>query len=234
MNKVKGKISDIINNSKRFVEVYKYLSIHPNFTFYSKNSTTFYGKTGRFIFIRLHKVGGTSIADALGLDKVHHTCKEAIELVGRRNWDNCYTFAFVRNPFSKIVSSYNYFTIKYFTIKNYPSMKDKPISFDEWVRKTYGPEKDPFYYTVKWFQPQIEWLKDKNNKITLNKIGKLENIEEDFKEIMEKIGITAPIPHLNQTKKTDYRKYYNEETYDIVKAWHQEDLDTFGYTFDNG
>lgn len=230
MQGIKRSIKKQLFKHKLIRDTYSYLSVHPYYTFYSRNSTLLFGKMGRFIFIRLHKVGGTSIADALGLEKRHLTCREAIELVGRQDWDRCYTFAFVRNPFAKIVSSYNYFTMK-----NYHSMRDKPLSFESWVSKTYGPEKDPFYYaSEKWFQPQMGWLKDDRNEISLDKIGRFENLETDFREISRHLGIDVPVPHLNKSKKVDYRTFYNDNTYEIVRSWHQEDLDYFGYTFENG
>lgn len=215
---------------KLVVRNVKPLYILNSYLFSGKDPVVYYGMRGKFIFIRLHKVGGTSVSEALGIRKSHYTTQEAIKMVGRYNWERCYTFAFVRNPFTKVVSAYNYFTLK-----NRQSMADKPISFDDWVRKTYGDDKDPFYYySARWFQSQSDWLKDKRGVISLNKIGKLENIKEDFAEISSKIGVSAPIPHLNKSGKADYRKFYTEASYEAVKTWHQEDLDNFGYTFDNG
>ena len=183
-----------------------------------------------YIFICLHKVGGSSICKALGLPKRYHTAHEYIKWIGNINWQKVYKFSFVRNPFAKIVSSYNYFTEQ-----NRCTMGENPISFENWVKKTYGSEKDPLYYfSEKWFQPQVGWLKDPKGEISLDKIGKLENMEMDFAEICNKIGIEVSIPHINSSKNVDYRTYYNEQTFDIVKNWHQEDLDTFGYNFDNG
>lgn len=215
---------------KMFVRDVKPLYILNSYLFNGKDPVVYHGMRGEYIFIRLHKVGGTSISDALGIRKSHYTTQEAIKVVGRYNWERCYTFAFVRNPFSKVVSAY-----KYFTLNNRQAMADKPISFEDWVSKTYGNKKDPFYYySERWFQSQSDWLKDKHGIISLNKIGKLENIAADFAEISSKIGVSAPIPHLNRSGKVDYRTFYNEESYESVKNWHQEDLDTFGYTFDNG
>jgi hypothetical protein len=221
---IKTKITKFAKENKLIYAVFNYFAYPP------RNSTLYYGLRGKFIFIRLHKIGGTSISNALGIEKRHYTSKEVIKLVGKFNWNRAYTFTFVRNPFSRVVSSYNYFTLH-----NRHSMADKPISFEDWVKKTYGKDKDSHYYfDPKWFQPQYDWLKDDMGKISLDKIGKFENIREDFAEITARIGIDAPLPHLNRTKKTDYRTYYNDETYEIVRSWHQEDLDTFGYTFDNG
>lgn len=207
----------------------KYSGLLHKFGFPEK-SPLISGPNCDFIYIRLHRVGGTSIAMALGVDKIHYTSKEAINYVGKQVWDSVYKFACVRNPFAKAVSTFNHFP------KNDRfQMKSKPISFEEWIKCTYGNPKDPkYYFSVSFFQSQTDWLKDHDNKISLNKIAKLENIQDDFTEIIKTLGVDVPIPHLNSSKKADYRTYYNNETYDIVKSWHLEDLDNFGYTFDNG
>lgn len=183
-----------------------------------------------FIYIRMHRVGGTSTAMALGVDKIHFTAKEAINCVGLSVWNSTFKFAFVRNPFAKAVSTYNHFP------KNDRfQMRSKPIAFDEWIKKIYGNKRDAkYYFSASFFQSQSDWLKDHQGVISLNKIVRLENIEEDFPEILEMLGIEAPIPHVNSSKKVDYRSYYTEESYDLVRNWHQEDLDNFSYTFDNG
>ncbi len=186
---------------------------------------------GKYIFIRLHKVGGTSIANALGIQgKAHFTTKEAIKNIGSYHWRVNYKFAFVRNPFSKMVSAYNYFTLT-----NRYEMGDSPIPFKSWISKTLGNEKDPaYFFSHRWFQQQCDWLKDFDGLITLDKIGRFENIHNDFEEISSRLGFSSPLPHLNKSKKTDYRSFYDQETYDIVRVWHKDDLEYFGYTFDNG
>ena len=35
-------------------------------------------------------------------------------------------------------------------------------------------------------------------------------------------------------KQKDYKPYYNEESFDIVTKWHQQDLEVFGYNFFDG
>ena len=183
-----------------------------------------------YIFIRLHRVAGTSTAAALDIEKQHFTSREAINAIGKKAWDETFKFAMVRNPFSKLVSTYNHFP------KNDRfQMKSNPIPFDVWIKKLFGDKKDPMYYfSVKFFQPQFDWLKDDNDKISLDRIVRHENLTEEFNQVLSAIGVNTRIPHLNQSKKVDYRNYYNEESYDLVKQWHKKDLDAFGYTFDNG
>lgn len=186
------------------------------------------GRNGPFIFIHINKTAGTSIGNAIGLPVKHHqTAREVIAKVGRVNWDKAYKFTLVRNPWDKVVSHY-----EYRRKKNKTDISAREITFAEWVKKTYGPEKDPYYYdNEKAFQPQVEWLKDDEGKISIDFIGKFESINEDFEQIKKVIGLDAELPHLNASKRVAYQTYYDEETREIVAQWFHEDIEVFGYRF---
>ncbi len=129
------------------------------------------GINGPYIFIHINKTAGTSIGNAIGLPVKHHqTAREIIASIGREKWTTAYKFTLVRNPWDKVVSHYEY-RLK----RNKTEIATRNISFSEWVKKTYGPDKDPFYYNnPKAFQPQVEWLKDDEGKITIDFIGRFE------------------------------------------------------------
>jgi len=186
------------------------------------------GKNGPFIFIHINKTAGTSIGNAIGLPIKHHqTAREVIARVGKDKWNKAYKFTLVRNPWDKVVSHY-----EYRRKRNKTEMASRDIEFAEWVRKTYGHEKDPFYYNnPKAFQPQVEWLRDDEGKISVDFIGKFETINEDFNKIKNVIGVETELPHLNASKRASYQSYYDDETREIVAEWFREDIEVFGYHF---
>ncbi len=186
------------------------------------------GINGPFIFIHINKTAGTSIGKAIGLPVKHHqTAKEVIAAIGRERWETAYKFTLVRNPWDKVVSHY-----EYRRKRNKTEVASRNISFSTWLKKTYGPEQDSFYYNnPKAFQPQVEWLKDDEGKISIDFVGKFESINEDFNHIKREIGLSAELPHLNASKRAGYQSYYDDETRDIVANWFREDIDAFGYKF---
>lgn len=188
-----------------------------------KNDTT------SFVFIHINKTAGTSIAKAIGLPRKRHlTAKEVIDIIGREQWDEAFKFAVVRNPWAKVYSHYKY-RIK----TNQNNMGEEPIKFNDWVAKTYGPEKDPNFYDIPtMFQPQVDWLKDHEGKMDMDLILKFESLATDYKVLQQKIGIDEPLPHLNKTQKTDYREQYSEASKEIIADWFKEDIALFGYRFD--
>ena len=186
------------------------------------------GQNGTYVFIHINKTAGTSIGNAIGLPVKHHqTAREIIAKIGRDKWNTAYKFTLVRNPWDKVVSHY-----QYRRKRNKTEVATRNVSFSEWVKKTYGPDKDPFFYNnPKAFQPQVEWLKDDQGRIAIDFIGKFESINDDFDQIKSIIGIEAELPHLNASKRAGYQSYYDDETRLIVAQWFHEDIEAFGYSF---
>lgn len=179
-----------------------------------------------FIFIHINKTGGSSVAWALQLPFEHLTALEKIEMVGSRRWDKCLTFTIVRNPWDKVVSQFHY-RLK----TNQTDLKETPIPFNEWVRSVFV-EKDPLYYNFpKMFMSQTDWIADANGRILVDEIVRFENLDEDFAQVMQKLGKCVALPHLKKSKHNHYRDYYDAETAAIIHTYFQQDIDNFGYTF---
>ena len=186
------------------------------------------GKNGPFIFIHINKTAGTSIGQAIGLPVKHHLmATEVMEQIGMDAWNQAFKFTVVRNPWDKVVSHY-----EYRRKKNKTEIASRDVPFSEWVFKTYGPNKDTFYYNnPRSFQPQVEWLKDTDGVVSMDYIIRFESINEGFEQVCDAIGLDVELPHLNASKRVDYRSYYNAETRAIVAQWFREDIQAFGYEF---
>lgn len=180
----------------------------------------------RFVFIHINKTGGSSIEKALKLPFEHKTAIEKIQEIGRHEWDRRISFAVVRNPWDKVVSHYHY---RVYT--NQTGMGDGHISFNDWVRRSYGC-KDPVYYDQpKMFQPQVEWLKDADSNICVKEILRFENLAGDFNVLAEKIGKKVLLPHVKKTSHKCYKDYYDSDAKKIIERVFLEDIDVFKYIF---
>jgi hypothetical protein len=116
--------------------------------------------------------------------------------------------------------------------KNKTGIATDNIAFRDWVKMTYGPDKDTFYYNnPRSFQPQVEWLKDNDGLVSMDYIIRFEAINEGFEQVMTEIGLEAGLPHLNASRRMDYQSYYDDETRNIVAQWFREDIATFAYDF---
>ena len=184
----------------------------------------------RFVFVHINKTAGISIERALGIEFTQHfTIEELRQKFGSKVFENTFKFSFVRNPWDKVVSHY-----EFRTLTNKTGLKDHPLSFKEWVNLAYN-KKDPKYYNnPKMFMPQVDWLTDDDGKIAVDFIGRFERLQEDFDEVCDQIGLAKKkLTHQNRSRNdnSDYRAYYDEQTEAIVRNYFQRDCEVFGYRF---
>ena len=190
----------------------------------------------KFIYIAIPKTGTTSVqkhVESLNLketqiynfgtkDKIptaeafrkHITASKLKSEVTK--FDQYFKFTFVRNPYERL-TSWVYYYLRKSKIHLYK------YSFKELILKC--PE-------FIW-EPQSNWIFE-NDKNLMNFVGKVENFQEDFNTICDKIGIPQKeLPHENKTerKHKHYTEYYDDETRQLVAEKYAKDIEYFGYEF---
>jgi hypothetical protein len=87
-------------------------------------------------------------------------------------------------------------------------------------------------------RPQLGYFTDSSGKVLVDFIGRYENLERDWKEVIARGHFQRwhhakpPLPELNRAKiEKDYRSFYTPELRDIVAARSAVDIDCFGYDF---
>ena len=179
-----------------------------------------------YIFIHINKTGGSSVVKALGAKFQHKTALEKISELGWDVWNQKFTFAFVRNPWDKVVSQYHYRSRT-----NKTNLRDNPVEFRQWVRLAYGEKAPQYYDHPKMFQPQLDWISDESGKVLVDFVGRFESFQQDFEEACRRLHRTVNLPHLKKSERRSYREYYDDETRDIIQTWYQKDIDHFGYKY---
>ena len=147
------------------------------------------------------------------------------------NWNEYFSFAFVRNPWAKLVSNYFY---KLNVTKKWKD--EEPEKYVNWKKSTFEDyilEKNKVgIERTMSANLQLSYLTDANGKQIVDFIGKVENLQEDFDFVCDKIGIPKQqLPHKNKTKHKHYTEYYDDETRQIVTEKYAKDIEYFGYKF---
>lgn len=192
----------------------------------------------KFIFIRTAKTASTSVLKILNQYKIknieikdyeydpnHLSSKHIKECVGNKIFYSYFKFSFVRNPFSRIVSMWMMNKVYH---KETPNFRNyvKSIPNLEWMPKQGNHSRSPREVWLKKYSSMYDYTKE------CDFIGKLENLQQDFNIICDKIGIPQQvIPHENATKHKSYTEYYDEETKSIVAEKYAKDIEYFDYEF---
>jgi len=168
--------------------------------------------------------------------------------ISQAKFDSYFKFAFVRNPWARIVSEYKYrnhariYSFKTFLLYHLPQ--------PQWA--------DEYCHII----PQSDFLHDEHGNKTVDFIGKFENLENDFKEVCRHLNI--PYKRLPLTNKSQslfhlcpdsnlgdrlrilrgkfsrrqkqntfghYTEYYDDETREYVAELYKNDIETFQYKF---
>lgn len=172
----------------------------------------------------------------------HLTASEYLQYgyVQQQAFDKTFKFAFVRNPWSRLVSEYRYkhsekYDFRSFVLEHFPTKTDDKHSSGA----------DNYRHVV----PQVDFLLDKDGQLLVDFVGRFENLQADFDTVCEKLGIPAErLSRRNSSNALEnsvsqttfatanansshYSSFYDEETRAFVAQYYAADIERFGYQF---
>ncbi len=200
----------------------------------------------KFIFVHIEKTGGSSIRHAIepfaiprpvrggrSLMRVfdlprdyrrfrfraHAPLSDAERKMPESAFSEYFKFAFVRNPWDRLVSEYN-----------------AALSKGERARHRRLADLEDFEAFIRYeirrnkFQ-QAPRLRTRCGALGVNFIGRFETLQRDFAAVCERLDVLVELEHLNRHAHPDYRDYYDAGTRDLVYRYWRDDIDRFGYEF---
>lgn len=184
---------------------------------YYKNVSLKYG----LVFVHIPKTGGTTIENLFFNDienRIKNYNSEHFSIDNYINFNNFFSFTIVRNPYTRIISIYNY----YFNGGN-QSIQDKKllnknIKLNDFLRH-YNKN------NMKHLKTQASFIN--NNIDNINYIGKFENLVNEIQFIANKINVDIDIIH---ARKTNYNKYIITPSFiNKINDIYNDDFELFNY-----
>lgn len=131
-----------------------------------------------------------------------------------------FKFAFVRNPFDRFVSYCSFITREQGAFDRDPQSVMRHFLF----------LKPPEQHIL--FQPQHVFVTGTEGELLADRIGRVEQMQESYDEICRRIDIPSrQLDKVNQSRRGDYRQYYDQQLIDGVADRYSRDLELFGYEF---
>jgi hypothetical protein len=154
----------------------------------------------KIIFIHIPKCAGKAIRKAISLSNPSDGADHGTpaEIVHWETWEEYFTFAVVRNPVDRMVSSYRYHTDRMYKggmYKRYPNIHEMNLEN---------------YIDINSHHTQTEMTRHKYSNKPIDMILRFEKLQEDFERLSEKINIKNKLPKENVSKKKPIET--NEET----------------------
>jgi hypothetical protein len=191
------------------------------------------------VFVHIPKAAGTSINHALYGRFMGHPRACEIRKWGSRTLNALPSFAVTRNPWDRLVSAYRFVkrgrgiggayqaAINYADQYNCPEFESFPLFVREWLSVKDVSKLDGI------FQPQSLFVCDRNGKILVDHVGSLDNLNSTEEFIRSHLPSMPGIGFSNSSgDRVDYRAFYTGDLADIVARVYADDIELFGYRFD--
>jgi hypothetical protein len=164
-------------------------------------------------------------------------------IAGPKAYPGLFSFAFVRNPWDRLVSCYRDKILGQapdFT-EFHPARRvayclarfdafQPGMSFEQFVEAVSGiPDVDADGH----FRSQHSFVSNGSGDIVLDFVGRFESLQTDFRSVCLELDM-APVdlPRVQVTKpRGRYTEYYTRRTRDLVGDRFRSDLELFGYEF---
>jgi chondroitin 4-sulfotransferase 11 len=190
----------------------------------------------RSVFIHIQKTAGSSIEDALRSadpaiedslrdGRRHHFARDLRQAIPVEVWREYFKFAFVRNPWDRLVSWYAMCMRNPGSNRFSAYVNAVAPTFDDFLtRATTGMGE-----RTTW--NQLDYVSDADGRVIVDFIGRYERLDEDFAVVRERLHLPRQLPHLNHTPHGEYRGYYSAASREIVAQRFARDIAHFGYAF---
>jgi hypothetical protein len=187
------------------------------------------------IFIHIPKAAGISVFEGLFARESfgHYPLWFYQRYMSARSYRNCFKCAFVRNPYDRLYSAFNYMKRGGRGRPNdlkYQSMLRDVGSFEEFVLDRIDEQ---MMYEVEHLIPQCYWLRNMQGAVEMDYIGRFKTLAHDYAAVALEIGsVEKSLKHLNVSQKrldTDVNHKFTPSMIKKINDLYAEDFSLLDY-----
>jgi len=177
--------------------------------------------------IHVPKCGGSSIKHVLqnkaGYVVHGHTSALGYKQTHPALFDKYYKFAFIRNPFDRLVSVYHFSK----------RVQERAFRVNLDASKTFGAFVDKVcehfnkLMCCEVLCPQVTFITDEMGSVVVDDLFLFEDMDWAWSIISKKIGCMEPLGHRNKTNHEPYMHYYTDELKSKVYGLYYEDFQLY-------
>ncbi|MGI9327336.1 MAG: sulfotransferase family protein [Pseudomonadales bacterium] len=208
------------------------------------------------VYIDIAKVASSSIkatlASLLCLDGAEGNPHEVdfprpprADPLGERMYPGFYAFAFVRNPWDRLVSCYRDKILR--EVAGFTTFSESGVArcLDRFDAFFANMSFSDFVHAVssisdedadEHFRSQSDYVTNSYGSVAVDFVGRFEALDDDIARIAREIGLPVGtcLPRLQAAPKVDLASFYTAETRAIVMARYINDVELFEYDFPSG
>lgn len=198
------------------------------------------------VFIHVPKAAGTSITDAIYGRFLGHFELIDVLRTGGKDILALPRFSVVRNPWDRLLSAYRFARAGGGSVARVKKDDDTVVNVTIRFPERYQGEDCSSFdcFVAEWldgrkldkldsvFRPQSDYLCDREGKISVDHLGRVEDLRTTERWLRDALRRDIAIPHMNRTGQlVDYRTHYSPETRAIVERLYARDIELLGYDF---
>ncbi len=165
------------------------------------NNLLFAFKETKTVFIHIPKTAGISLINAIygNVNGGGHRTFNFYKYIYGEDIANFFTFSFVRHPYSRLYSAFNYLKQGGINSHDKKAFETHLIHFKNFKDFVLNGLNEKLINEIIHFTPQSNFICDARNSILIDFVGKYENIANDISYIENKINFSLSLPHLNKS-----------------------------------
>lgn len=193
------------------------------------NSSIIVCENGRWIYMKIPKVAGTSILRGFLEQKVSGVIHKKDKPVEFRRWlhritnrdlKTYFVFSFVRNPWSRAKSAASYFR----DIRKGAYFQSPSFTFDSLVGNWQKVRSENPAFASHAIPQHV--YTHAGERCVVDYIGRFENLQTDFASVCKVIGCHGTLPRLNESHHTCV---YSDTARETIGRIYRRDIELFGY-----